>query len=640
MNEPVPLDYACRLVCVCCSMITPMTMKISFARLIFFFAIAVFTTQCADQPGNTGETEKPEERPQTDQEFVEQLIPGQSFAIDGRKDNVIEGKNGTIVICPKGCFVDARGNVVEDSIRVELREALSLEDMILQNLSTTSNGALLETDGMVHLRASSGNTPLQINKAIPIRFEIPTFEKVPGMMAYRGETDASGNINWVDPRPIENVLNAVDIFSLDFLPEGFEQEVTKEMKSTGTACTTNDVYDLYYRNATVDFISLFFDVGSLTATSVNEPYYNNQKKVVNGTYTTDSYTTESEEAKTVTRQKSHYGIDPAKIKVIRSANYQNTLLATREFEARLRVIFTTCDDKVLEVYTRNLHKNLYELDSIAAGIASDSSAKQAFRRFQELRCTNVRQADIYAALLKNHYDARLARVKEELATMEQERKKSLDKEIAKEERTIEKYREVLWKREKYRMETYGFNWSDTGWVNVDIGISPKGWSMQKSERIAVTNGNEFDRVYSYLVFTTIKSIYRLNTTDNMIFFPGNATDRQMIMPKKGRAVVVCVAYKGEQPHLAIQEFELSGGINISLTPTPTNPQTLRGALGVYDRYQPENKISKDLQYMDELYRIEQRRKTRQREREFHQRLYYLAFPCEAGDVVYVMEEVK
>jgi hypothetical protein len=70
------------------------------------------------------------------------------------------------------------------------------------------------------------------------------------------------------------------------------------------------------------------------------------------------------------------------------------------------------------------------------------------------------------------------------------------------------------------METYGFNWSETGWINIDNGTLPKDWNEQPLE-ITVSNGKQFDRVYTYIVYTSIKSLYRLNTNDNIQFYVGN-----------------------------------------------------------------------------------------------------------------------
>jgi len=89
------------------------------------------------------------------------------------------------------------------------------------------------------------------------------------------------------------------------------------------------------------------------------------------------------------------GIDPLYIKVIRSEKYQNTLIATREFEARLRVIFKTCNTKVLDLYIKNLDKNLYEIDAMAAAILKGTEFENTFNDFAAQKLSKVKDADKY-----------------------------------------------------------------------------------------------------------------------------------------------------------------------------------------------------------------------------------------------------
>ncbi len=147
--------------------------------------------------------------------------------INANTDNVIEGKNGTIIVCPKNCFVNANGTVINDNVKIELKEAFTLSDMLLENLSTTSNGNLLETDGMIYFNPTANGEQLFINKNIPIHIEIPTKKKLSGMMAYEGIKDASGKINWINPKKLDTYLQTVDFSLLDFLPKGFATEVEK-----------------------------------------------------------------------------------------------------------------------------------------------------------------------------------------------------------------------------------------------------------------------------------------------------------------------------------------------------------------------------------------------------------------------------
>jgi len=71
------------------------------------------------------------------------------------------------------------------------------------------------------------------------------------------------------------------------------------------------------------------------------------------------------------------------------------------------------------------------------------------------------------------------------------------------------------------METYGFKLTQTGWINIDNGSEPKSWTNQKLE-VNINNAKQFDKVYTYVVYPSINSLFRLNTTDNEHFYVGNS----------------------------------------------------------------------------------------------------------------------
>lgn len=62
-----------------------------------------------------------------------------------------------------------------------------------------------------------------------------------------------------------------------------------------------------------------------------------------------------------TREKE--GIDPAKVKAIWNPRFNNTNLATKAFEERMRAIHGTCDNAVLDAYVNALDKDLSKVDS-------------------------------------------------------------------------------------------------------------------------------------------------------------------------------------------------------------------------------------------------------------------------------------
>lgn len=558
-------------------------------------------------------------------QVTESKDPVQNFAIDSKNDTVIEGAKGTVIVCPKGCFRNSAGEIVTTNVNVVLTEALSLEDMLLSNLTTTSNGQSLETDGMIHISATANGENLTINKDNPIHIEIPTRHKKAGMFVYKGIRDVKGNINWIDPQKIDNFLTTVNLDLLDFLPEGFKATVENGMPYKKYTIATKKLTDsLYYSLSASNGSEL---VKGLVSTDLNEPYYNEDKKVVNGKYTKKSYQTSPDSYETDIADSINYneeGIDPAIIKVIKSKKYQHTFLATKEFEARLQVIFKTCNNVILELYIKNLNKNLYEVDSMATLI--ESQYTQQFHDFYLEKCTNVKDADKNTLLLSGYYEKQLAIIKSQL----EERNNQLEKQLTKKNNEIEKvvdnYRKLLWKREKYRMNRYGFNYADTGWVNIDRGIIPKDFGMTGLQ-VTIQNGDQYDHVYTYVVYTGIKSIYRLNTDDTKLFYVGNNEEKKMLMPDAMLSTVIVIAYKDEQSFLATREFTTGIDEQFSLALQSVTKEQIKVTISSYDKYAKENQIGEDMKYMDQFYVEKQRQKVLLKESEFIGRLWSVAHPC-------------
>lgn len=598
-------------------------MNHKIVRIIFITLLSVLLIQC--NKSNISNTVKLN----PNDPFKNLIVQSQTFEIKANQDNVIEGKNGTIIVCPKGCFINSIGEIVEANVKIELAEALSLEDMLLSNLTTSSDGNPLETDGMIYFNATSNGEQLSINEENPIHIEIPTSNKKAGMRAYHGIRDEKGNMNWIEPKELDNFLVTLDINKLDFLPEGFQKEVENGMPYKSYESATQELTDsLYYQLSLTDGSFLTND---FVETNTNEPYETKSDENENKTSSTESFHNSSNNGKEKPieslKTKSNCGIDPAIIKVIKSNKYQNTFFATREFEARLKVIFKTCNNAVLETYIKNLDKNLYEVDKLAADLLGENQYGKDFINFSEQRLTKVKEANKYALILKGFYEKQLAKVNSDLLNDKERLRKELKKKNEAAKEVVDEYKKLLFKREKYRMETYGFTWSKTGWINIDIGIEAKSWGPKTTEGIFIKNGNEFDRVYAYIIFSSLKSLYRLNTTDNIEFYAGNESLKQMLMPKSGKAILISIGYKEEVPSLAIQEFELSQDIKSNLTLEATNMDKVNEAIRKYDSFSSENDINKDLEFMLKLFKENQRQKELKKESEFLNRLWNIAFPC-------------
>jgi hypothetical protein len=146
--------------------------------------------------------------------------------------------------------------------------------------------------------------------------------------------------------------------------------------------------------------------------------------------------------------------------------------------------------------------------------------------------------------------------------------------------------------------------------------------------VKVSNGGDFDRVYTYVVYLKMKSLYRLNTEDNISFYAGNNTARSMLMPKYEQAVIIGVGYKGTIPALCIREFLPNTDNQFKMTLNNTTPDNLRDSLKQFDNaYLDENSIYTDLRFMQRFYEEEQRQKALMKEREFIWSLWKVAYPC-------------
>ena len=559
-------------------------LQISIFVLFFLFALC----QC-----NTKEPAKAKDHTSNkvsqNDPFAKTMVESQFFDIDAKEDQVVEGKNGTVLIMPKGCFKDAKGNVVEDDITVELAEASNLEDMILSNLATTSDGKLLESGGMLYVNATKNGEKLTINPENPIYVEMPNSEGKIGMMLYKGLRDEKGNMNCVDPKPLVKYLIPVDLSLLNFFPEGFEIEVEQGMPYRSYKVAPDELKDsLYY--------------------SLAQP----SKQMIRESDSTESC-----------------GINPASIKVIRQKKFEGTLIATREFERRLQAIYKTCDNSILEIYVNNTSKNLWELDSMAAKkLHTTHEQYNVFRKFAEEKLTNVKQGDKSSEMLREYYTKQLKKVKEELMKLKQDAAKQLQKDNDQAKKVQQEYKELLVKRQKYRLEKFGFKLLEPGWVNVDKIIVITQLETFKL-KVEVSGGSEFDRVHTYIVNPLIKSLYAMTSDDKVLFDGSYPEDQILLMYKKQNFNVVVVAYKNDQAFLSGQEFILHKENDIKMKkPEQISEADLKRELKLYNgSYSNENKILVDLE-CQALFEKEKRRQERlQKESEFVAKLKAKVFSC-------------
>jgi len=118
-----------------------------------------------------------------------------SAEIDNSRDTVLQAPGGSLLTVPAGSFDGGNGT----KIRLLIKEALTIPDIIMAGLTTESNGKQLSSGGMIDIEAADGQN-LHIIK--PIRISVPGSFIDSKMMVFKGVKGDDGQINWTNPVPM------------------------------------------------------------------------------------------------------------------------------------------------------------------------------------------------------------------------------------------------------------------------------------------------------------------------------------------------------------------------------------------------------------------------------------------------------
>jgi hypothetical protein len=103
-------------------------------------------------------------------------------------ENVFQDENGATVPCST-C----------NDLKVEVTEYLKKSDMLGNDVTTASDGKLVESGGIINLRITCGNNELRLRPNEYIRVQFPVNSEadlLPNMMIYYGSKPDNSSINW------------------------------------------------------------------------------------------------------------------------------------------------------------------------------------------------------------------------------------------------------------------------------------------------------------------------------------------------------------------------------------------------------------------------------------------------------------
>lgn len=117
--------------------------------------------------------------------------PPQVFSIDPSKDTVVVADGGTIVCIRARSFRKCNPG---EAVELRLKESIQRSEMLMDNLTTTTNGRLLISEGMLRARAYCNGKEIRITKDLLVMSPTDTIN--PEVDLYRGQHQKEGNINW------------------------------------------------------------------------------------------------------------------------------------------------------------------------------------------------------------------------------------------------------------------------------------------------------------------------------------------------------------------------------------------------------------------------------------------------------------
>ena len=286
----------------------------------------------------------------------------QRFVINNAIDTIIETDDGVVFAIPAHAFYSRSGKV-----QLEIKTAIRPYDIMRQGLSTESNGSLLQTAGMFYINGYENGEPVGLVKNIDV--SVPANKINPAMKVFDGVMDSSGRINWINPKPIEKKMRTYDITTLDFYPPNYIPVVKALQKDYANRKYTDSLYYSFsgYGYPELDEIDTYISEAiRKDSTSKKVDTTNNRLSDV----LTPLYS----------ERHLHYEIDPSRIRAIWDKKFNNTILATKEFEERLHFMHSLCTSKYFEAYLEGLDMPMYEIDQLCAD-HSEGATRKKFLEF-------------------------------------------------------------------------------------------------------------------------------------------------------------------------------------------------------------------------------------------------------------------
>lgn len=419
----------------------------------------------------------------------------QAFDLNLQGDTLLQTKSKALLVVPQCAFL-LNGKVIENElVKLQFVELYKPTDFTKTHLqSVTDKGELLESAGMFHIQATTAdNQPLEINPTCAPLLRYGSNDIIPNLQLYKGVLD-NGQVAWAEPTPLEKWLVPIPMKRLNFY------------------ANSNKSRPINWKERNQQRPKALF---------IQEP-----------------------------GNLLYCGLKNEFIDTLYSGLLENTLIATKEFEMRMRFIHQSCSKEVLLIYLTGLDKNLYELDSLAYEYLQAQGHPQAnnFHCFYQQKLTKVANAK----QVPNSYIKCL--------------QKSVDLDL----------KSVL---------THSLKLSTAGWHNVDaLFFNSKVNPVEETFQLMAKDFT-VSRAVVYCILKTKNSVIKLDfdRANDQYYIP----DKFKYTDEK-EAVFYTIVVEGEQTYSAIEEVQFGKKTNYQLELKPTNSKAIEAVLSNYGLPREEN----------------------------------------------------
>lgn len=354
-------------------------------------------------------------------------------------------------------------------------------------------------------------------------------------------------------------------------------------------------------------------------------------------------------------------IAPARIRAIWDKQFNHTILATKAFEERLKVIFKTCDPRLLSLYIKNLDHDLYELDSTAATLTGGELQK-AFEEFAGRRDGGVEISDERSLKLQSYFEEKQAAYSQatvqamrklydsenmQSALAFQKRNQQALEQILRSSATFgeelelnmdEAYRQLGKKRSPpFSPDSYvSGDISQTGWNNVDRYViesttnrstldytdpesGKKAVIRYEPVSVVVADAGDYDRLLCYMIPDKLSS-FQLMKREGTAF-------KEKLNELMNYSLVT-VGFKGKK--IGYHEVTHAKAQSYTVTLSPIDEKALDKKLNASFPLNQKSDLLKDINFQQfDLAETKRQQKIQHRE-EIRYRLSKVAFPCQSS----------